>query len=37
MIPLAAINQLAAIYHGRGRHEAYLEFAQEVEERYDYR
>ena len=29
MIPLAAINQLAAVYRGRGRNEAYLEFAQE--------
>lgn len=29
MIPLAAINQLAAVYRGRGRDEAYLEFAQE--------
>ena len=29
MIPLVAINQLAAVYRGRGRHEAYLEFAQE--------
>ena len=29
MIPLVAINQLAAVYHGRGRNEAYLEFAQE--------
>jgi predicted nucleotidyltransferase component of viral defense system len=29
MIPLVAINQLAAVYRGRGRDEAYLEFAQE--------
>jgi predicted nucleotidyltransferase component of viral defense system len=29
VIPLAAINQLAAVYRGRGRNEAYLEFAQE--------
>jgi predicted nucleotidyltransferase component of viral defense system len=29
MIPLAAINQLAAVYQGRGRQQAYLEFAQE--------
>lgn len=29
MIPLAAINLLAAVYRGRGRNEAYLEFAQE--------
>jgi hypothetical protein len=29
MIPLAAINQLAAVYRGRGRNEAYLEFARE--------
>ncbi len=29
MIHLAAINQLAAVYRGRGRNEAYLEFAQE--------
>lgn len=29
MIPLVAINQLAAVYRGRGRNEAYLEFAQE--------
>jgi hypothetical protein len=29
MIPLVAINQLAAVYRGRGRHEAYLEFVQE--------
>ncbi len=28
MIPLAAINQLAAVYRGRGRNEAYLEFAK---------
>ena len=29
MIPLVAINQLAAVYRGRGKDEAYLEFAQE--------
>ena len=29
MIPLVAINQLAAVYRGRGKNEAYLEFAQE--------
>lgn len=29
MIPLVAINQLAAVYRGRGRNEAYLEFVQE--------
>jgi uncharacterized protein len=29
VIPLVAINQLAAVYRGRGRNEAYLEFAQE--------
>jgi len=29
VIPLAAINLLAAVYRGRGRNEAYLEFAQE--------
>jgi hypothetical protein len=29
VIPLAAINQLAAACRGRGRNEAYLEFAQE--------
>lgn len=29
MIPLAAINQLAAVYRGRGRNEAYLETVAE--------
>lgn len=29
MIPLVAINMLSAGYHGRGRQQAYLEFAQE--------
>jgi hypothetical protein len=29
VIPLAAVNQLAAVYRGRGRDEAYLDFAQE--------
>ena len=29
MIPLAAVNQLAAVYRGRGRNEAYLEFAKD--------
>ena len=28
MIPLVAINQLAALYRGRGKDEAYLEFTQ---------
>ena len=30
--PDATLNQLAAVYRGRGRNEAYLEFAKGVEE-----